>query len=75
MAGNDNNRFMDAVAWGGNVSTSVAIIFINKILMSSTGYGFRYGETAAAMRPNATHWHSWTLADPAACARGRVLAP
>lgn len=50
MAGTDGNRLMDAVAWGGNVSTSVAIIFINKILMSSTGYGFRYGECTALVR-------------------------
>ena len=54
MASTDGNRLMDAVAWGGNVSTSVAIIFINKILMSSTGYGFRYGECTALVG-----W--WTL--------------
>lgn len=44
MASHETSRVADAIAWGGNVSTSVAIIFINKILMSSTGYGFRYGE-------------------------------
>ena len=34
----------DLLAWAGNVSTSVAIIFINKVLMNtSSGYGFRYG--------------------------------
>ncbi len=34
---------MDMVAWAGNVSSSVMIIFINKILMNATGYGFKYG--------------------------------
>ena len=33
----------DGAAWFGNVSTSVAIIFVNKVLMNTTGYGFRYG--------------------------------
>lgn len=36
---------MDVSAWAGNVSTSVLIIFINKVLMSKTGYGFRYGQS------------------------------
>lgn len=39
---------MDVSAWAGNVSTSVLIIFINKILMSRTGYGFRYATTLCA---------------------------
>lgn len=34
---------MDMVAWAGNVSSSVMIIFVNKILMNTTGYGFKYG--------------------------------
>ena len=29
--------------WAGNVSTSVAIVFINKLLMNADGYGFKYG--------------------------------
>ncbi len=33
----------DISAWAGNVSTSVAIVFVNKILMNATGYGFKYG--------------------------------
>ena len=35
---------MDMLAWAGNVSSSVLIIFVNKILMNRTGYGFKYGE-------------------------------
>ena len=38
-----NKLVLDGVAWLGNVSTSVAIIFINKVLMAKTGYGFVYG--------------------------------
>lgn len=34
---------MDMVAWAGNVSSSVMIIFVNKVLMNTTGYGFQYG--------------------------------
>ena len=41
----DRKILMDVSAWAGNVSTSVLIIFINKILMSRTGYGFQYGES------------------------------
>ena len=33
----------DVAAWAGNVSTSVAIVFVNKILMNASGYGFKYG--------------------------------
>lgn len=33
----------DMAAWAGNVSTSVAIVFVNKILMNASGYGFKYG--------------------------------
>ena len=40
----EHKLFLDGVAWLGNVSSSVFIIFVNKILMSTTGYGFRYGE-------------------------------
>ena len=35
---------LDLVAWASNVSSSVLIIFVNKILMQTTGYGFKYGE-------------------------------
>ena len=41
--GEANKLVLDGVAWLGNVSTSVAIIFINKVLMARTGYGFVYG--------------------------------
>ena len=34
---------MDLLAWAGNVSSSVLIIFVNKVLMNTTGYGFQYG--------------------------------
>lgn len=30
-------------AWFSNVSSSILLIFVNKVLMSRTGYGFRYG--------------------------------
>lgn len=40
----DQKLVMDVLAWGSNVSTSVMIIFVNKILMNATGYGFRYGK-------------------------------
>lgn len=44
----DKKLAMDTAAWFGNVSTSVLIIFINKVLMSRTGYGFRYATTLCA---------------------------
>ena len=33
----------DAAAWTSNVSSAVLIIFVNKVLMSTTGFGFRFG--------------------------------
>jgi hypothetical protein len=39
----DRKLYLDLAAWAGNVSTSCMIIFVNKILMSTTGYGFKYG--------------------------------
>lgn len=49
-------RAYDAFAWFMNVSTSVLIVFVNKVLMSpSKGYGFTFGEQQpgdwAAPRP------------------------
>jgi hypothetical protein len=40
----DKSRLLfDATAWISNVGTSCAIIFVNKILMNRSGYGFIYG--------------------------------
>jgi hypothetical protein len=39
----------DAGAWFGNVATSVLIVFVNKMLMSSTGYKFQFGELASVI--------------------------
>ena len=36
----------DAGAWAMNVISSVGIIMANKQVMSSGGYGFRFGKTA-----------------------------
>jgi solute carrier family 35, member E3 len=44
MESKDSKMFLDLASWAGNVSTSVLIVFVNKVLMSSRGYGFRYGE-------------------------------
>ena len=33
----------DGIAWGGNISTAVGIIFVNKVLMRASGYGFHFG--------------------------------
>jgi hypothetical protein len=33
----------DGGVWAFNSSSAVGIIFINKILMSSSGYGFQFG--------------------------------
>ena len=62
----------DGTAWFGNVSSSVAIIFVNKILMSRTGYGFRYGEARAValrrMRTGSCHTGCFLLQkDPGCC--------
>ena len=36
---------VDAAAWWLNVSTSVVIVFVNKLLMDpKKGYGFSFGE-------------------------------
>ncbi len=43
MGLSDQKLVLDMLAWAGNVSSSVLIIFVNKILMNTTGYGFRYG--------------------------------
>lgn len=40
---------MDMLAWAGNVSSSVMIIFVNKVLMSASGYGFQYGGSSTHM--------------------------
>jgi len=37
----------DGAAWASNVLSSVLIIFVNKALMGSAGYGFAFGECRA----------------------------
>lgn len=43
MDGIKNKMLGDVLSWAGNVSTSVLIVFVNKIVMKTTGYGFHYG--------------------------------
>ena len=40
----------DGAAWASNVLSSVLIIFVNKALMGSAGYGFAYGAGARGCR-------------------------
>lgn len=47
----------DLVAWGGNVSTSVLIVFINKVLMKTTGYGFHYGTLRNSSKTDLCKFH------------------
>ncbi|CAK0784935.1 hypothetical protein CVIRNUC_008140 [Coccomyxa viridis] len=51
---------MDLLAWAGNVSSSVLIIFVNKILMNTTGYGFQYATTLCALHYMACSVSIWT---------------
>ena len=39
----------DLGAWGLNISTSVLIIFVNKLLMGSQGYGFNFAVTLSGL--------------------------
>ena len=44
MSAMEKQKWADVGAWAGNVSTSVLIVFVNKLLMQvGKGYGFRYG--------------------------------
>ena len=53
------NVAKDVAAWAANVSTSVLIVFVNKVLMDSKGYGFHYGGSiCCAGKLNATLLHS-----------------
>jgi hypothetical protein len=65
---------MDMLAWAGNVSSSVLIIFVNKILMNKTGYGFKYGECPQKNITPCWSPHLWLqcAATPAA-ASGRAV--
>ena len=45
----ENTFPMDVAAWFSNVSTSVLIVFVNKLLMKSTGYGFHFATTLTAL--------------------------
>lgn len=44
MVASDSKVYLDLAAWAGNVSTSVLIVFVNKVLMSARGYGFHFGK-------------------------------
>ncbi|KAK9806341.1 hypothetical protein WJX72_010712 [[Myrmecia] bisecta] len=45
----DRKLVLDGAAWLGNVLSSVFIIFVNKVLMQKTGYGFKYATTLCAL--------------------------
>ena len=57
--GGDRRLLFDAAAWSGNVGTSVLIIFVNKVLMNKSGYGFFYG--AAFCTGSAPSWRTLYL--------------
>lgn len=59
----DGGILKDAVAWGGNVSSSVFIVFVNRVLM--TTHKFRYGA-----RPPI----SWVAAGGGAAGRAQQAA-
>jgi solute carrier family 35 protein E3 len=43
-----SGKAFDALAWFMNVSTSVLIVFVNKLLMDAKhGYAFTFGECSA----------------------------
>eukprot|EP00887_Chlorella_sp_A99_P001053 scaffold14.g1053.t1 len=56
-AAEQRNFAMDVLAWFSNVSTSVLIVFVNKLLMKATGYGFHFATTLTAL-----HFLTCTLA-------------
>ena len=37
----------DVAAWVSTIISTVLLIFINKLLMSSSGFGFHYGKSSA----------------------------
>lgn len=47
--GDDKTAAYNVFAWLFNVSTSICIVFVNKILMGSNGYMFNFGASQA-------HW-------------------
>jgi hypothetical protein len=40
----------DGVAWLLNVSSSVAIVFVNKVLLDADSHGFLFGELVCRLR-------------------------
>lgn len=48
MGRNESKLLMDSFAWLLNVSTSVLIVFVNKLLMHKNGYGFSFATTLCA---------------------------
>ncbi|WIA31128.1 hypothetical protein OEZ86_001149 [Tetradesmus obliquus] len=50
VAGNQHSGSSNAFAWGLNVSTSVLIVFANKVLLSTNGgHGFTFATTLCAL--------------------------
>ena len=46
MGEEDRKRAVDAFSWSLNIFASVAIVMVNKQLMSGDGYNFKYGARA-----------------------------
>lgn len=59
-------RVADGFAWFLNVSTSVLIVFVNKVLMDpKKGYGFTFGELQQHSGSAAPAW--WGLLNSLCC--------
>lgn len=50
--------FGDVAAWAGNVSTSVAIVFVNKLLMQTFGCHFSTTLVSVSMRTATSQPHT-----------------
>jgi hypothetical protein len=51
MGEDSSGTAFDALAWFMNVSTSVLIVFVNKLLMDAKhGYAFTFGRSQAQQR-------------------------
>jgi hypothetical protein len=68
----DRNLVYSVAAWTFNVSTSVSIVFVNKVLMGRQGYAFNFGVSLVWCRQGSQPMDLGNLA-PSVRMKGRII--
>ena len=71
MTGLSPKLLADGAVWASNISSAVGIIFVNKLLMSREGFGFRFGAATLSLAPAPARRTVWAPRSCRCCSTHR----